>query len=643
MDEKKRRIARKLAWGFAAATGTVLLASGGAFAYFHYTYANTIGPHVEVAGRSVSGLTQAAAKEVVQNAIDPVAATPVTLQGDGIQESIAPEKLGVVYDVDATVASAYSVGRESNPILTVLDQIQLLIGRPISKPAIVTFERKPVDDTLDTINSKMGDAAVDAGLKLASGKLQTVDEHAGNSIDAESVVANVLDRLRSIGTNRSIQVAMTRREPTVHAADVTALIPTLQPLASMPLTLTVTGGNPIKVDAATLVSWIGFVRTTDLTSTKWVLATIPVTDGTAASVQAVVDQKALKSYVEGVAKKVDQAPVDAKLSIQNGKATVFQASQTGRGVDQDAAVSAIADALTVKMKPVTTSVSTATTKLDALTVALPVTTVQPAVANETIASLGINQLIGTGSTDFSGSPSNRVHNITVGTQYLTGHLIKPGEEFSTVGALGVIDGTTGYLPELVIKNNKTISEFGGGLCQVSTTLFRSVMNAGLPITEREAHAYRVVYYERSVGPGLDATIYDPKPDFKFRNDTPGWILVQGSITGNTLKFELYGTSDGRTSTIDGPHLLETYAPPAEIDTVDASLAPGTKKQTATAHPGGKTVATYTVTRDGKVINQQTFSSTYRAMPAEFTVGPAVDTTTQSSDTTTTQSTDQTTN
>ena len=158
---------------------------------------------------------------------------------------------------------------------------------------------------------------------------------------------------------------------------------------------------------------------------------------------------------------------------------------------------------------------------------------------------------------------------------------------------------TGYLPELVIKGDRTVPEFGGGLCQVSTTLFRAVMDSGLPVTARRNHSYRVSYYEKDgngkvIGPGLDATIYEPDVDFKFKNDMSTPVLIIGYVIGDKVTFELYGTKDGRTSKIDGPKKLTETAPgePVYIETTD--LAPGVIKQVETPHPGGSAVATYTI-------------------------------------------------
>jgi len=105
------------------------------------------------------------------------------------------------------------------------------------------------------------------------------------------------------------------------------------------------------------------------------------------------------------------------------------------------------------------------------------------------------------------------------------------------------------LPELVIKENKTIPEYGGGLCQIATTNFRAALNSALPITERQSHSYAVQYYDPQ---GTDAAIYIPHPDLKFHNNTKNYILIQTSIYNNILTFEFYGTKDGRSVHFEGP-------------------------------------------------------------------------------------------
>jgi vancomycin resistance protein YoaR len=186
-------------------------------------------------------------------------------------------------------------------------------------------------------------------------------------------------------------------------------------------------------------------------------------------------------------------------------------------------------------------------------------------------------------------------------------LIKPGEEFSLIKALGKIDGTTGYLQELVIKENKTTPEYGGGLCQIGTTLFRAVVNSGLPVTMRRNHSYRVAYYEPA---GTDATIYDPLPDFRFMNDTGKALLLQTKISGDKAVFTFWGTRDGRTVSSTKPVIYNIVKPgPTKlVETTD--LKPGEKKCTEKAHNGADAYFDYQVIYPSGEEKKVRFSSHY---------------------------------
>ncbi len=184
---------------------------------------------------------------------------------------------------------------------------------------------------------------------------------------------------------------------------------------------------------------------------------------------------------------------------------------------------------------------------------LPMKEEKPKISKETLSELKINDQIGHGESNFAGSPKNRIYNINLATNKFNGILLSPGEEFSFVTILGPVEKETGYKEELVIKDNKTIPEYGGGVCQVSTTVFRAALNTGLKITERQNHSYPVQYYNPQ---GTDATIYLPNPDLKFINNTPGYILFQPSIEGNKLTFDFFGESDNRKVEIEGPKVTE---------------------------------------------------------------------------------------
>jgi len=218
---------------------------------------------------------------------------------------------------------------------------------------------------------------------------------------------------------------------------------------------------------------------------------------------------------------------------------------------------------------------------------------QPAKINEySLADLGLVALLGTGQSNFSGSPPSRIHNIKIGTARFDGALIAPGEEFSFNTLLGEVSAATGYLPELVIKENKTVPEYGGGLCQVSTTVFRAAINTGLEITERFHHAFPVKYYNPQ---GFDATIYPPHPDLRFKNNTPKNILIQARLEGALLFFDFFGTPDQREVVVKGPYVYEQNE--------DGSL---------------KAVLTQEVWKDSKLFSQKAFYSNYQS-PALYPI------------------------
>ncbi len=247
----------------------------------------------------------------------------------------------------------------------------------------------------------------------------------------------------------------------------------------------------------------------------------------------------IKQFVKDLARQLNRAPQDARLEIKNYKVSVFELSRHGIQLEENKSISTLEKYLKSSQHP--------------LSLKLPFKKIPPEIATDSINNLGITQLIGKGESNFAGSPTNRIHNIKIATSRFNGVLIKPHEEFSFIKILGAVDKEHGYLPELVIKQHKTVPEFGGGICQVSTTTFRAAINAGLEITARTNHAYPVSYYNPQ---GTDATVYIPNPDLRFINNTPGYILIQTKIEGTELTFNFYGTNDQRIVKIIGPKILE---------------------------------------------------------------------------------------
>jgi vancomycin resistance protein YoaR len=242
----------------------------------------------------------------------------------------------------------------------------------------------------------------------------------------------------------------------------------------------------------------------------------------------------LTDYLTTLSQTAGKPAQDVRFIIVDGKVNIVTPAQIGSKLDVPAADQVIRRAILADITDVT----------------LPIEPTLPAITEDTISRLNITQKLATGKSNFAGSTTARIQNIIVSSRIYNGLLIKPGEIFSFNKILGPVDAAAGYAPEKVIKNGKIEYEYGGGICQVSTTVFRAAVAAGFPIVERKPHAFPVHYYEPQ---GFDATIYPGESDLRFINDTTSYVLVQAHISGKDLYFDMYGTTDGRTVTVDGPH------------------------------------------------------------------------------------------
>jgi vancomycin resistance protein YoaR len=318
-----------------------------------------------------------------------------------------------------------------------------------------------------------------------------------------------------------------------------------------------------------------------------------------------------QSMAEGLLGKIAAAvetgskPTHFKLMADGAKVDqdTFEGGQIGRSLNREATITALEDRLDGGQ---------------AGDMPITVDTVYDRDTDPLAETMGVRELLGVGGSNYSGSPSNRMKNIANGARLLGGSIIKPGEEFSTLAPLRPFTVENGYFPELVIKDNRTVPEVGGGLCQIGTTTFRATMASGLPVTMRQNHSYRVVYYEPA---GTDATIYDPAPDFRFVNDTSSDVVIITKVLPKSkLRFEFWGTRDGRVE-MQGPVKItdETNPPdPKLIET--SSLADGKKKCFESAHKGAKTSFTYTITYPDGHVKTKVFNSLYKPWQQQCLVG-----------------------
>jgi vancomycin resistance protein YoaR len=253
-------------------------------------------------------------------------------------------------------------------------------------------------------------------------------------------------------------------------------------------------------------------------------------------------------------------------------------------------------------------------------VSLPVRVTPPAVDMSDPQALGIRELLSVGQTQFAGSTAERINNIEVTAQRLHGVVVPPGGVFSFVQPLGDATEADGYQEAYVIYGDRTVMGIGGGVCQVSTTCFRAAWWAGLPILARTPHAFRISWYEPPLG--MDATVFSPSVDFKFKNDTPAYLLIQTEVDkiNSTVTFRFYGTKPDRVVEMEGPYTSNVIPAPAPVYEYDPTLPRGTTKQTGAAHDGIDVTIYRIIKQDGQVVKRELFFTRFQPWAAQYLIG-----------------------
>lgn len=324
------------------------------------------------------------------------------------------------------------------------------------------------------------------------------------------------------------------------------------------------------------------------------------------------DAQAIALEVDRLAQRVDSPSVEPRVRWQNGGVEVVAAGRRGVRLDRAAAVQAIGDALYGTERVVD----------------LPTIVVEPQLNEQMLSQLTFDDVLSTGRSSFVGSADYRITNIKAGVARINGVLIAPGAEFSFNTEVGEIDEANGFVQGYAVIGNRTQLEWGGGVCQVSTSLFRAAFYAGLPFKEWHAHPFYISWYDAYAfpdvnGPGLDAAIFTGELDLRFVNDTEHWMMVDATIDDaqQILDVQLRGVASGRSIVVNGPKIMGTT--PAPTDPVyvdDPTLPTGTVKQSDKAKDGMNVAVYRTVTKDGKVLPVEEFATTFKPWPNVYLRG-----------------------
>lgn len=499
--------------------GVVLvLALGGVWA-LPVLVAGRILPGVAVQHVSLGGRTPDEAHALLASLAVDGAQRVRFSQGSVVVLEPAAAEVGASLDMERTLAGALRFGQEDG--LEGFLQRTLLVTRGVRLPAVWQVNPVRLTAYLTDAFSQVLQPPREPQWELEQdGSFVFHPGEPGTTFPWEEVTRAVADRLGR-GATEPVPLAVISAPPALPDADARVAGAAAEGIATRPLVLTTEDTNIV-------------VPTTD--RARWVRVPPALQAGAgAALVEPELDRTAVEAYLrKTVAPQVSRPPVNAQFVVSGNRATTFVPSQSGVELLVPESAQGIVQGLAA----------------DAEKIRLVTRPVAPKVlVTPLMDEYGIRTLLARGESDFAGSPKNRRHNIQVGAEKYQGLLVPPGAEFSFNTNLGPVDGEHGFLPELVILANVTTPQFGGGLCQVSTTMFRAVIHAGLPVTARKNHAYAVSYYGT---PGFDATIYPPNPDLRFVNDTSGHLLIRMTREGSTLAFEFWGSSDGRRVEVLGP-------------------------------------------------------------------------------------------
>lgn len=528
-------------------------------------------PNVIVGNVDVSGMRREEAEEALKLAI---AQTAVSLNYGGYEWLLPATALNI--NLEQSLNEAYRVGRR----LDLTDYALIFVNKPqvyglIHNEGTSELYNQLMTEIAQSVEIPVSPATV--GLRL--GKIEISNGSDGVHIDSASLASQISERVATL-SQEPVQIPTQVVAAQLRTDQIEQLRERAETLATKELVL-VFEDDRVRLAGSPLVAFLD----------------------TRPEPKLPFDQEVLNEYVLGLAESYNREPEDARFEYIDGQVTEFAPGRDGVEVNNQSTIANIQKKVEILLNE-----ESKTETVEIVTARTP-----PSVTMDLLNELGIRERIGRGESYYVGSIANRAYNVALASERTNTALIPPGEEYSFNREVGEISGATGYKTAYVISGGRTVLGDGGGVCQVSTTLFRAAMNAGLPITERWAHAYRVGYYEQNSKPGIDATVYSPSKDLRFKNDTPGHILIQTINDPKKLHLvvEIYGTHDGRVATITEPKVSGVTPPPPDLYQDDPSLPAGQVKQVDWSAWGARTSFEYKVVRGEEVLQDKVFSSSYR--------------------------------
>jgi vancomycin resistance protein YoaR len=570
--------------------------------FYHRAYNGKIFPGVSIAGFDLSRLEPVEAIALLEEQIIFPKNGKIVFQDGDQMWVITPKDLGLIFNVRENVKQAYYYGRGKNPLTRFWEQFTAwYAGEDLAAELI--YDESIAYRFISDIANEINQPVKEASLEIQDAQVFEVPGQVGREVDIQSTLLLLRDQI-SILTDGIIPIQIIETRPKIEDVSQAAIL--ARQILSEPLIL----NFPDESDAK-LGPW---VLPPEQVATKIKIEKMESSDNS--TIEILLDEEAIYTYLKALAPDIDQQSRNARFIFNDETRLleVIQPAIIGRSLDIYSTIQDISKKIL------------AGEHSEYLTIVYT----DPEITDDTTGEeLGITELVSSETTYFRGSTNERMQNIQTAAANFHGLLVPPGTTFSMAANMKSVSLDNGYAEALIIYGDRTIKGVGGGVCQVSTTLFRTAFFGGFPIVERHPHAYRVGYYEQSYNgysdelAGLDATVYVPVVDFKFTNNTPYWLLMETYFnpTSRSLTWKFYSTSDGRSVEWETTGPINIVESPDPVYEENPDLAKGDIVQVDWAADGADVTVSRFVYRDGQILFSDSFSTYYLPWGDIYQYGP----------------------
>lgn len=488
-------------------------------------------------GINIGGKTKDEALKELNQKTETYLQKPITLSDEAETWQIYPAEIALNYQNKQLVDKIYDLTNSTNIFTSLFYEFAIISGFR-NNFTDFTYDKSLLANKILPISKGVASPVNNATFSIDNGELIISPETLGKRLDLEELITN-LEKNISLTDANPVDVPVYNLGPTISEKDLRNLESQVQDYVQKSLVLTYSD-KTFAPSKSTILSWVKL--SSDKKSEVTRRDPLSLFAKKSFNFNSTLNSEAISNYLISFSDQINKKSKNAGLAFDSSL-KIVSPSQDGRELNINSSIEKIVNSLNKKSGG------------DKRIIPLIVDIKRPDIREDNLASLGINELISEGITYFPGSPPNRLTNVRIGSSRFNRIVVAPNEVFSFGELLGPVGPEQGYTPGLVILENREEKQYGGGMCQVSSTAFRAALQAGLPILERHSHAFAVSYYTAPYGvPGVDATIYYPPVDFKFKNDTGSYILIQTLMSGTTLKFSFYGTKN-KSGRIRGPEFV----------------------------------------------------------------------------------------